>query len=65
MPTYANNIDEDLLIFKEHGTGLAHTINATPLPPRGDIEFYGVKCQAELDASLNIVSGCPSTFATT
>jgi hypothetical protein len=59
MPTYADDIDEDLLVFKEHGVGLARTMKTRDLPPRDDVEFWDVKYQAELDAELNIGTSCP------
>jgi hypothetical protein len=59
MTTYADDIDEDLLVFKEHGIGLARTTKTRDLPPRDDVEFWDVKYQAELDAGLKIGTSCP------
>jgi hypothetical protein len=59
IPTYADDIDEDLLVFKEHGVGLTRTTKTRDLPPRDDVEFCDVKYQVELNAGLNIVTSCP------
>jgi hypothetical protein len=59
MLTYVDDIDEDLLVFKEHGVGLTRTTNTRDLPPRDDVEFWDVKYQAELDAGIKIGTSCP------
>jgi hypothetical protein len=55
MPTYADDIDEDLLVFKEHGVGLARTMKTRD----DDVEFWDVKYQVKLDAGLKIGTSCP------
>jgi hypothetical protein len=56
---YRNDIDEDILVFKDYGAGLSRTKFGKDLPPRDDVEFWDDKYQAELDAGLKIGIGCP------
>jgi hypothetical protein len=59
ITTYMDDGDEDLLVFKEHGVGLARTTKTRDLPPRDDVELWDVKYQAELDAGIKIGTSCP------
>jgi hypothetical protein len=57
-PEYGNDIDEELLISKEHGPGLARMQFGKDLPPRDDIILWDDKYQAKLDTGLKIGKNC-------
>jgi hypothetical protein len=63
-PTYANDINDDLLIGKEYGPVLARTQFGQDFPPRDDIVLWNDSFQAELDAGLRLGTDCPPEIRT-
>jgi hypothetical protein len=63
-PDYADDIDEDLQVFKEYGPSLTRTKFGKQLPPRDGVEYWDDKYQAEFDKCINIGKQCPSGIKT-
>jgi hypothetical protein len=58
-PNYANCVDEELSVCKEHEPGLTRTKFGKALPPQDDIEIRDDTYQDELDAGLKVGERCP------